>query len=104
MYTMKKFILPALVLLLASQVQAQTKRIAHRSHSGSNASFTLNGSDNFGNPPIEWENRRVPVADTAKAGANGVKTNEEKKTEPIGRIKKMKRGPKKKLEDTSVPK
>lgn len=89
---MKKFILPTLVLVFAcTQTQAQTKRIAHRSHSGSDAHFSLSGADNFGNPPEDWKTRHVPVADTAKAGAQ---TNG--KTDKTVRTKKQKRAPRKK--------
>jgi hypothetical protein len=73
---MKKFILPlALFTLACTQSQAQTKRIAHRSHSGADQHFSLTGSDNFGNPREDWKNvQPLPVADTAKAGTEGAKT------------------------------
>ncbi|TND01484.1 MAG: hypothetical protein FD123_4255 [Bacteroidetes bacterium] len=50
---MKKYFFPGLFLfLLLSQVLvAQTKRIAHKSHSGSDAAFSNAGHDDFGNPP-----------------------------------------------------
>ena len=36
---------------LSSAAFSQTKRIAHRSHSGSNSSFTIQAPDNFGETP-----------------------------------------------------
>ena len=40
-------------VLCGASSQAQTKWIAHRSHSGSDASFTITGTDNFGLPSAE---------------------------------------------------
>jgi len=47
---MKKILLFALVLSLSFHLQAQTKRIAHRSHSGKNSTLVMNTGDNFGLP------------------------------------------------------
>lgn len=47
---MKRGILLAGLLLFTFSVQAQTARIAHRSHGGSNSSFNVNEDDNFGLP------------------------------------------------------
>ena len=100
---MKKFILPALVLVLAgTSAQAQTKRIAHRSHSGADRHFSLSGTDNFGNPPEDWKNRHVPVMDTAKAGTNGAKTTD--KTEKPARTRKFKKASSKKTSAAVGPK
>ncbi len=45
---MKKAILILLFPALMFQANAQTKKVAHQSHSGSEKSFTMTGSDNFG--------------------------------------------------------
>lgn len=48
----KLLLLSTLLLVFGSAASAQTKRIAHRSHSGSNATFSMNeGDDNYGLPP-----------------------------------------------------
>lgn len=57
---MKKFIFPLLLLALTTTAQAQTKRIAHRSHSGSAKSFNIKGDDNFG-LPSNYENKYKTV-------------------------------------------
>jgi len=40
-----------LILLSTSILFAQTKKIAHRSHSGSDRTFTIKGESNFGATP-----------------------------------------------------
>ena len=47
---MKKLLLFLSIFAFTFLIQSQTKRIAHRSHSGSNATFNMMGEDNFGNP------------------------------------------------------
>ncbi|MCB9232607.1 MAG: hypothetical protein H6581_13130 [Bacteroidia bacterium] len=48
---MKKLLLVLISLVLVIFTgYSQTKRVAHRSHSGSNATFNLMGEDNFGDP------------------------------------------------------
>jgi hypothetical protein len=70
---MKKFTLPALLITLAcTSAQAQTKRIAHRSHSGTNAHFSLWGSDNFGNPPANYKLPNATI-DSTQAASEGAK-------------------------------
>ncbi len=46
---------------------SQTKMIAHRSHSGSNSSFTLAGPDNFGETPEMAEARKKKELERARA-------------------------------------
>lgn len=48
---MKKIILCACIVFTAITSFAQTKRIEHRSHSGSNKTFTTKGNSNFGLTP-----------------------------------------------------
>lgn len=48
---MKKIILGACIVFAATTSFAQTKRIEHRSHSGSNKTFNTKGDGNFGLRP-----------------------------------------------------
>ena len=60
--TMKRIVLIALCTAFVLSAMAQTKRIAYRSHSGSNAMFALFEDDNLGlSPEIErrWEHERL---------------------------------------------
>lgn len=54
---MKRFtLLIGLVLVFGFSTYAQTKRIAHRSHSGNHSNYvTLEKTDNLGGPPISYE-------------------------------------------------
>ena len=96
MLLMKKFIVPFVLLAMAGTANAQTKRIAHRSHSGADRHFTLSGSDNFGNPPEDWRTRTVPIKDTAKAGTEALK--------PAGTPKDKKAAKRKKKRKAKDPK
>lgn len=79
---MKKIILLLVVVFAASQAFAQTKRIEHRSHSGSNKTFTTKGNSNFGITP-EMKKKRDSVAtkakDTLAKKADIVQTTKKKK-------------------------
>lgn len=56
---MKKIFFFAFILLAGSATKAQTMKIAHRSHSGSNASFVINTTEgNFGETP-EMKKKRL---------------------------------------------
>ena len=66
---MKKIILSAIILTACSKADSQTMKIAHRSHSGSNASFHINTTEgNFGETPemakkrLEAKNLRDSLA------------------------------------------
>ncbi len=48
---MKKIFMLVLMVCSASILFAQTKKIAHRSHSGSDRTFTIKGESNFGATP-----------------------------------------------------
>lgn len=48
---MKRLLLLFVLAGLTTAASSQTKKIAHRSHSGSDNSFTLAGPDNFGETP-----------------------------------------------------
>jgi hypothetical protein len=56
---MKVIFLLAVNIMLISSVLAQTKRIAHRSHSGSQSNFNLKGDGNWGGPPLEYRKKVV---------------------------------------------
>ncbi|HEX2628435.1 MAG TPA: hypothetical protein VHM26_05480 [Chitinophagaceae bacterium] len=86
---MKPVFLLLVCIAFSAACFSQTKRIAHRSHSGSNASFTLSGEGNFGLPSEaemkrmaeerkkrEAENKRIQdsiAKAEKKAGKNKVK-------------------------------
>lgn len=62
----------AILLFLAAcslQLAAQTKKIAHRSHSGSNHTLVMTTSDNFGLPskPKDTAVKKTPPVVTKKA-------------------------------------
>jgi hypothetical protein len=68
---MKKFFFFLLFTIgFASLGFAQTKKIAHRSHSGVGKVFASNDDDNYGNPPIHYKETRdslLKKADLQKA-------------------------------------
>lgn len=73
---MKKIVLIALCTAFALCAMAQTKRIAYRSHSGSNAMFALLEDDNLGlNPEFErrWEHVRDSLSKVDSAANNQLK-------------------------------
>jgi predicted nucleotidyltransferase len=64
-----KVIFLMLAVFLTTGAAAQTKRIAHRSHSGSNQTFNLKGAGNWGEiymPREILENRKPVKTDTVK--------------------------------------
>jgi hypothetical protein len=79
---MKKIILLLVIVFAASQAFAQTKRIEHRSHSGSNKTFTTKGNSNFGLSPEIIKKRDSTAAkakDTLAKKADTVQTTKKKK-------------------------
>lgn len=65
---MKALLTLLLLVLATTTMTAQTKRIAHRSHSGSDNSLTLDGSSNFGlspEPHYWMEPDTVPTIDSS---------------------------------------
>jgi len=64
---MKRFLLLFVLAGLSTVGFSQTKKIAHRSHSGSNSTFTLAGPDNFGDTPEMAEARKKKELERAKA-------------------------------------
>ena len=64
---MKKNLLLIILLAFCITGFSQTKKIAHRSHSGKNATLIMNDDDNFGLPPtIKDTAKKVPLKkDTA---------------------------------------
>jgi hypothetical protein len=48
---MKRISILACIVFLSQASDAQTKKIAHRSHSGTNKTFTAKGESNFGATP-----------------------------------------------------
>src|SRR5688572_19684193 len=60
----RTMVLMALGLFLCASAEAQTKRIAHKSHSGSAASFRIDGPDNFGLGPMQGRTDTVETKKT----------------------------------------
>ena len=66
---MKKLtLLLAAAIAFGSSAFAQTKKIAHRSHSGKNSSFTVSEEGNFG-LPSDYKSKAVKDSSTKKTGA-----------------------------------
>jgi hypothetical protein len=64
---MKRLFLLFALAGLSTAGYSQTKMIAHRSHSGSNSTFTLAGPDNFGETPEMAEARKKQALEKARA-------------------------------------
>lgn len=64
-----KFVFVCSAMLLCSIAGfSQTKKIAHRSHSGKNSCFSLAGLDNFGETPeMNADRKKREAAEKAKA-------------------------------------
>lgn len=78
---MKKVILAACIVFTAITSFAQTKRIEHRSHSGSNKTFSTKGNSNFGLTP-EVKRKRDSAAkaiDTVVQKVDSTKPKTKKK-------------------------
>ena len=63
---MKNVILLVAFIGLSSVGFSQTKKIAHRSHSGKASSFSINGADNFGTTPEMEEAKRKKELERAR--------------------------------------
>jgi hypothetical protein len=80
---MKQLTLLIACMLASILVFSQTKRIAHRSHSGKDHTFTLFGPDNFG-LPAEKEKLPKPKTDKkTKPVKDSLKTVPPAKTDTI---------------------
>ncbi len=86
---MKRVFLLIVLAAVSSVGFAQTKRIAHRSHSGANRTFSLNGIDNFGTTP-----EMIKKQQEAKAKADSIA--KKAVTDSIARIIKLQPVPKNK--------
>ncbi len=64
---MKFLIMFALILAFSATGFSQTKKIAHRSHSGSDATFSIQTPGNFGETPEMEAARKKREADKLKA-------------------------------------
>lgn len=78
---MKKIIVLLIVIFATTQSFAQTKKIEHRSHSGSNKTFTTKGNSNFGLSPEIIKKRDSAIAkakDTLTKKVDTVQTTKKK--------------------------
>lgn len=71
---MKKLILCVCIIFAATASFAQTKRIEHRSHSGSNKTFTTRGNSNFGLTPEMKKKKDSAVAKAKDITAQKIDT------------------------------
>jgi hypothetical protein len=74
---MKQVVLLLVCTALSVACFSQTKRIAHRSHSGSNHSFNLAGEGNFGLPSKDYMDKmraKDSIAGLKKNGKDSLKT------------------------------
>jgi hypothetical protein len=86
---MKQLILFVALMLASVLAFAQTKRIAHRSHSGKDHTFRLLGGDNFGLPEKKPVKKVMSKKDSLKAlppaKADTIKTDTLKPLPPATR-------------------
>lgn len=76
---MKKTALFLLLAFFSLALQAQTKRIAHRSHSGKNHTLLMNTGDNFGLPPKSRDTvKKAPVPVKKKTARKAARRKTEK--------------------------
>ena len=87
---MKKIFMVLLAVVISVAGFSQTKRIAHRSHSGKNNEFSINGEDNFGLPPAKKTKPDTTKAPTKTRSDTSVKTTASKKVITKARSKKPK--------------
>lgn len=65
------------VAAFALSASAQTKKIAHRSHSGKSATFNINGEDNFGGPgPSAHKPKVITDSNTKTRDTSKIKTTD----------------------------
>lgn len=79
---MKKILLSVSIIFAATASFAQTKRIEHRSHSGSNKTFTTKGNSNFGLTP-EVKRKRDSAAKAIDTVVQKVDTTKPKTKKKI---------------------
>ena len=90
----RSLILTIAATLLSVALFAQTKKIAHKSHSGSKKSFTVNGQGNFGVIANHPEHRTAKKPDTAKVKVDTLKNKPAvKKAPPVIKPKIIKVNP-----------
>lgn len=70
---MKKLTLFAVLLLTSVLAFSQTKRIAHRSHSGKDHTFNILSPDNFGLPVEKKKMPKTPSKEQAKEKKDSLK-------------------------------
>lgn len=90
---MKLLVLIIAVTGISLQGFSQTKRIAHRSHSGNNSTFSIAGPDNFGETPEMNERRKKQeklLADSIAKKAIADSIARKKSIQPAGNKKKKK--------------
>ena len=76
---MQKIVIVCFIIFTSLASSAQTKKIAHRSHSGKDNTLILNTSDNFGNPYPIKKDTVIVKKDTATTKALAKRNLKKKK-------------------------
>jgi hypothetical protein len=69
----KKLLLFLAMILCSAAAFSQTKKIAHRSHSGTAMTFRIDGPDNFGTTPAMIEEARKKKAEKDRTDSLAMK-------------------------------
>lgn len=82
---MKQVLFLLICTTLSVACFSQTKRVAHRSHSGSNSTFTLTGEGNFGDPgePIIKKSLERMRLDSIAKAKEKIKNDSLKMKKPV---------------------
>lgn len=86
---MKKIYLLLVGIMVCSISFSQTKKIEHRSHSGSNKTFTTKGNSNFGLPP-DYQEKKKKADSLRKAKEIQDSLYKAKKTDSLAKAKTKK--------------
>lgn len=90
---MKKITLLILLILIGYISFAQTKKVEHRSHGGSNKTFTTKSSSNFGLPPnYKEERKRMDSLRKAKELQDSIAKKQQADSLAKPKVKRKKRG------------
>lgn len=90
---MKKITLLVLSICIGYCSFAQTKKVEHRSHAGSNNTFTTKGNSNFGLPPnYKEERRRMDSLRKAKELQDSIAKKKQADSLAKPKVKRKKKG------------
>lgn len=87
---MKKIYLLFVGVIIYSVSFSQTKKIEHRSHSGTNKTFTTKGNSNFGLPP-DYQEKKKKTDSLRKAKEIQDSLDKAKKADSLAKPKSKRR-------------